>query len=465
VTLTITTDYTVSGVGVLAGGNVTLVTPATVGDLITISRSMAYSRETDYQNSGDFLADTVDADFNRIWQVLQQHRLESAYTIALDPNDNFTNVDDPYYLPLKADRVGKMLAFDGNGNPQAIDILAAGTSDSALIQHTSLGDDQTTVKTILDEVEAAAFEPTTLWQSSGTDAYTITSLSNPDIGTWEIKEGMIFTVLMGAANTSTSVTITIAGEVTHGPFNAVNLDASPIGIGVLQQDKAYNFVYIFGLMALYSAAVLQTEFVDDGAMTEAKIGDEAISLAKIKNNTAGRLISFSGAGVAQTERYMKWVNLGDRTASGLSVEWTGIPANATMIRIVYDRLSVNASQVMGLQVGHSGAYMTTVGDYIGGAARHDANVACSTLTYAPIDYTGVESNFLTGVVELTKFEGSNKWLIDNSSMWIDGAYREQTCKAVCTVGGTLTRIKLMSANGIATYDSGTATLYYYGNPD
>ena len=37
--LTLTTEYTVSNVGSDGGGNVTLVTPATTGDIITIERA------------------------------------------------------------------------------------------------------------------------------------------------------------------------------------------------------------------------------------------------------------------------------------------------------------------------------------------------------------------------------------------------------------------------------------------
>jgi hypothetical protein len=45
---------------------VTLLTGALSGDVITIYRAMAFARETDYQDSGDFLAQTVDTDFNRL---------------------------------------------------------------------------------------------------------------------------------------------------------------------------------------------------------------------------------------------------------------------------------------------------------------------------------------------------------------------------------------------------------------
>jgi hypothetical protein len=66
-------EYAVSGVGVDSGGNVTLVTGATVGDIITIYRDMAYERLTAYTNAGDFLAADVNNDFDRLWLALQQN--------------------------------------------------------------------------------------------------------------------------------------------------------------------------------------------------------------------------------------------------------------------------------------------------------------------------------------------------------------------------------------------------------
>jgi hypothetical protein len=53
VTLTKTADYTVSGVGIDSGGNVTLVVGATAGDILTLYRDMPYERLTDYTNAGD----------------------------------------------------------------------------------------------------------------------------------------------------------------------------------------------------------------------------------------------------------------------------------------------------------------------------------------------------------------------------------------------------------------------------
>ena len=59
----ITTAFTVLGVGDEDGGSITLNTPATVGDLVTIVSNIASNRTTDYQSNGDFIPQTVNDDF------------------------------------------------------------------------------------------------------------------------------------------------------------------------------------------------------------------------------------------------------------------------------------------------------------------------------------------------------------------------------------------------------------------
>ncbi len=71
----LTTAYTVSPTTFptpAAGGSITLTTPASAGDLVTIVSSIPESRTTDYQNNGDFLPDTVNGDFDRVVSLTKQ---------------------------------------------------------------------------------------------------------------------------------------------------------------------------------------------------------------------------------------------------------------------------------------------------------------------------------------------------------------------------------------------------------
>lgn len=68
----LTTAYSVAGIGSENGGTITLTTPTSASDLVTIVSSIPTSRTTDYQNNGDFRPDTVNDDFDKAYSLVKQ---------------------------------------------------------------------------------------------------------------------------------------------------------------------------------------------------------------------------------------------------------------------------------------------------------------------------------------------------------------------------------------------------------
>ena len=62
---TITTNYTVTG-GDGSTGTVTLVTGATVGDVIVITRDVTLERVTDFPTSGPFQVASLNVELNKL---------------------------------------------------------------------------------------------------------------------------------------------------------------------------------------------------------------------------------------------------------------------------------------------------------------------------------------------------------------------------------------------------------------
>ena len=126
----LSTHYSVSGVLSANGGNVTLGTGASNGDIVTIYRDMAISRTSDYQANGDLLAETLNDDFDKV--VLMAQQVEDQVnnnTLKVDQFD--TSVD--LTLPLVAARKGTVLGFNAStGVPEAGPTIANVNSLSAI---------------------------------------------------------------------------------------------------------------------------------------------------------------------------------------------------------------------------------------------------------------------------------------------------------------------------------------------
>tara|TARA_R100001369_G_scaffold78796_2_gene108608 strand:- start:6558 stop:7457 length:900 start_codon:yes stop_codon:yes gene_type:complete len=134
-------QYGISGVDSDSGGNITLVTGATTGDIITLYRDMALDRLTSYTNGGDFLAADVNNDFDRLWLALQQNTGTSNRALVAPNTDP---LDINMTIPDKDARRSKFLKFNSvTGNPEASNILPGDFAASSMIFYAFTGDGAT----------------------------------------------------------------------------------------------------------------------------------------------------------------------------------------------------------------------------------------------------------------------------------------------------------------------------------
>lgn len=111
-------QYTLDGVGNQTGGTVTFSVVPTAGAVITIYRDVSIERDTDYQDNGDLLADTVNSDFDRIWMAMQDANFGLTRAVQVPRSD----VNPNMVLPPASQRANKALGFDNDGNPFAIQL-------------------------------------------------------------------------------------------------------------------------------------------------------------------------------------------------------------------------------------------------------------------------------------------------------------------------------------------------------
>lgn len=122
--LALTTDYTVTGAGDQAGGNVVLVAGATAGDTIVIRSNQPAARTTKFNDSGDLPASAINAEFNRLWIELQQLRLMMTQIVRVDPGDPTSLAP----IGRAAERANKFIGFDATGLNVVFGSLTVGST-------------------------------------------------------------------------------------------------------------------------------------------------------------------------------------------------------------------------------------------------------------------------------------------------------------------------------------------------
>lgn len=107
-----TTGFTVSGVGNELGGNVVFSVAPANGAKVLRYLVPVLKREVDYQQFGDWLAEVVNNEFDRIWLATQAFKQDGLRALKL-PVD--TETDQVIALDA-ADRANKAVVFDADGN-------------------------------------------------------------------------------------------------------------------------------------------------------------------------------------------------------------------------------------------------------------------------------------------------------------------------------------------------------------
>lgn len=120
--LTLNSDYTVSGEGDEEGGLINVVVAPALGQRLKVTRVVDIRQLTDLRNQGKFFAEVHEDAFDLLTMIAQQHEsgIKSALRVAeSDP--------EPARIPAVAQRAGKLLAFNQDGDPTTV----APVSDSS----------------------------------------------------------------------------------------------------------------------------------------------------------------------------------------------------------------------------------------------------------------------------------------------------------------------------------------------
>lgn len=111
---TITTHYTVTGVGDSGGGNIVFTTPPATGTLnVVFIRSIPATQETDYVENDPFPAAAHEDALDKLTMLVQQQQEIANRSLALSPSDTSSSSLE---IPSLSDRANKFLGFNSVGD-------------------------------------------------------------------------------------------------------------------------------------------------------------------------------------------------------------------------------------------------------------------------------------------------------------------------------------------------------------
>lgn len=117
--LTLTTDYTVT-INTNGTGFVTLTATPTGATQIAIVGDRAIQRTSDFTTGGDLFATTLNDELDSM-TIFAQQNAEGVDRALKAPQTDPTNIS--MTMPRASVRAGKVLSFDSNGNPAAVDYI------------------------------------------------------------------------------------------------------------------------------------------------------------------------------------------------------------------------------------------------------------------------------------------------------------------------------------------------------
>lgn len=124
---TLTTHYTITGVGASGGGNIVFVTPPPTGTANVVAiRNMTLTQETDYVENDPFPAATHEEALDKLTMIVQEINERVDRTVHLVPSSTYADleIDDPVsgrYLRWKTDLSGiESVSISGAGLGDAL---------------------------------------------------------------------------------------------------------------------------------------------------------------------------------------------------------------------------------------------------------------------------------------------------------------------------------------------------------
>ena len=341
---TLTTHYTVTGgsgatgtINTTAGNSVTGIAG---GSTVVITREISLARTTDFPSSGAFQVATLNTELDRFTAIAADILDDTTRSIQLADSDATASMT----LPLKADRVGKVLGFNANtgaveAGPTIADVssLAQITTDISTLADIEDGTDATdaiqTVAGISGNVTTVAGISANVTTVAGISSdVTAVVADATDIGTVATNISSVNTVATNIADV-----ITVANDLNEAvseletvanDLNEATSEIDTVAGSISNVDTVGANISNVNTVAGVSANVTTVAGVSANVTTVAGISGNVSTVAGISSDVT--TVANDGTDIGAVATNITNVN----TVAGVSGNVTtvaGISANVTTV--------------------------------------------------------------------------------------------------------------------------------------
>ena len=434
-TLTLTTDYTVSGAGEAAGGSVTLVATLSSAYKLTIIRDPDILQPADYPANDRFPAATHEEALDRATMILQ--RLKDYIDRSFRLSDGDVSGISLILSNLSA---GGLIAVNSAGT--GIESIAAADVDLATVT--------AFIQTLLDDADAATARTTLGAAALGANTFT-------GLQTWkasaDIASGATVDLTAATGNTTriTGTTATSAFTMTAGQWHLCIAD----GVWPLTYHATTNKLDT-GADYTCQAGDRLLLVKDDDNIVHGMIFPALATQAEMEAGTGTGIRLMTPERVAQAIAALasgSSLTIGSFTAwtSGAYKDITGI-SGAKRITISPKSLSTSGTSNLLIQIGDATGGLKTSG-YESGCTNDSATRATSTAGFIVSSISNT-TYIRSGTVVLTLVDSSNNTWAMSGQISETGSGLNANSGGQVTLSGPLDRFRFTTVGGTDTGDAG-----------
>lgn len=157
--------------------------------------------------------------------------------------------------------------------------------------------------------------------------------------------------------------------------------------------------------------------------------------------------------VAATGTLAPLVSETAKSATGTSVDFTGIPSWVKRITVIFSGVSTSGTSGFGIRIGSSSGVEST--GYQSTSVRTASSLATVTSTTEFNFASALAADVISGSASLSLI-GASTWVIDGLVSWSSGVVMTAGSK---TITGTMSVVSVVALGG-STFDAGTINILY-----